>query len=97
MRRLPSDSKPFYDSRLDLFQLLQHPLQLVLKVVVAMDAEVFANTAAIGSDGLVVGDAVELKQFYGDYHHDGEDNSDDGLFLHVLSNLQNAILNSMQS
>ena len=83
--------------RFTLFQLLQHPLQLVFKVVVAADAEVFAYAAAIGSNGLVVRDAVELKQFYGDYHHDGEDNSDDGLFLHILSNLQNAILNSMQS
>ena len=48
--------------RFNLFQLLQDPLQFVFKVVVAMDAQIFADTAAIGGDGLIVRDAVELEQ-----------------------------------
>jgi len=49
--------------RFNLFQLLQDPFQLILEVVVATDAEIFTDTVAIGGDGLVVGDAVELEQF----------------------------------
>ena len=48
--------------RFDLFQFLQDPFQIVVEVVVAADAEVVADTAAVGRDGLVVRDAVELEQ-----------------------------------
>lgn len=48
--------------RFNLFQLLQDPFQLILEVVVATDAEIFTDTAAIGGDGLIVRDAVELEQ-----------------------------------
>ena len=37
-------------------------MQLFIEVVVAVDAEVIADTAAVGRDGLVVGNAVELEQ-----------------------------------
>ena len=45
-----------------LFQFFFKPLQLFIEVVVAIDAEVIADAAAVGGDGLVVGDAVELEQ-----------------------------------
>ena len=45
-----------------LLQLLHRPLQFVLEVVVATDGEVFSDAAAVGRDGLVVGDAVELEE-----------------------------------
>ena len=38
-------------------------LKFVVDVVVAADAEVIADAAAVGRDGLVVGDAVETEQF----------------------------------
>ena len=46
----------------DLFQFFQEPLQFVLELIVAADAEVVADTAAIGRDGLVVRDAVKAEQ-----------------------------------
>ena len=45
-----------------LFQFFFKPLQLFIEVVVAIDAEVIADVAAVGRDGLVVGNAVELEQ-----------------------------------
>ena len=37
-------------------------MKFVIEIVVAVDAEVIANAAAVGGDGLVVRDAVELEQ-----------------------------------
>ena len=61
MRAAIGRKKSFDWFNFDLFQLLQDPFQLILKVVVATDAEIFTDTAAIGGDGLVVRDAVELE------------------------------------
>ena len=35
----------------------------MIKILEAVDAEVFADTATIGSDGLIMGDSVEEKEF----------------------------------
>ena len=48
--------------RFTLFQFLFQPVQREVKVVVAVEVEVIAHTAAIGRDGLVVGDAVEAEE-----------------------------------
>ena len=45
-----------------LFQFFFKSLQLFIEVVVSVDAQVVADTAAVGRDGLVVGNAVELEQ-----------------------------------
>ena len=45
-----------------LFQFFFKSLQLYIEVVVAVYAQVIADAAAVGGDGLVVGDAVELEQ-----------------------------------
>ena len=45
-----------------LFQFFFKPLQLFIEVVVAIDAEVIADAAAVGGDGLVVRDAIEAEQ-----------------------------------
>jgi len=38
-------------------------LQFVVEVVEALQLQIVADTAAVGRDGLVVGDAVETEQF----------------------------------
>ena len=54
----------FYDNVTGnvLFQLFQEPLQFVLEDFIATDAKVFADSAAVGRNGLVVGDAIELEE-----------------------------------
>ena len=45
-----------------LFQPFLQSRQFVVEVVEAVDAEVIANATAVGCDGFVMGDAVELEQ-----------------------------------
>ena len=54
--------------RFTLFQFLFQPVQREVKVVVAVEVEVIAHTAAIGRDSLVVRNAVEAEQLL----HTGE-------------------------
>ena len=48
--------------RFALLEFLFQPVQCEVEVVVAVEVEVIAHTAAIGRDGLVVGDAVEAEE-----------------------------------
>ena len=38
-------------------------MKFVIEVVISIYAEVIADAAAVGGDGLVVGDAVEVEEF----------------------------------
>ena len=48
--------------RFALLEFLFQPVQCEVEVVVAVEVEVIAHTAAIGRDGLVVRNAVETEQ-----------------------------------
>ena len=54
--------------RFALLEFLFQPVQIGIEVVVAVEVEVIAHTAAIGRDGLVVRNAVETEQLL----HTGE-------------------------
>ncbi|MDO4981022.1 MAG: hypothetical protein Q4E58_08975 [Prevotellaceae bacterium] len=45
-----------------LLEFLFQPVQREVEFIVAVEVEVIAHTAAIGGDGLLVGDAVETEQ-----------------------------------
>ena len=44
-----------------LFEFLFKPLKFVIEVVISVDAQVVADTAAVGGNGFVVRNSIEME------------------------------------